>query len=91
MINRRLATQAISDNDVLKLLIADKYQSPTNDPSMGMDAETYMDALSRQRGSLDPIETEEEILDMYKELLDSGIDPSQLGAIEHGPNDMRFL
>ena len=91
MINRRMATQAISDNDLLKLLIADKYQSPTDDPAMGIDAEIYMDALSRQRGSLDPIETEEEIKELYMQLLESGIDPSQLGAIEHGPNDMKYL
>ncbi len=82
MTKRRMATEAISDHDLLKLLIADKYQH--RNPQMGIDPDDYIRALSRREGSIHPSESEDEVREMYDALLDAGIDPSQQGAIEHG-------
>ena len=82
MTKRRMATEAISDNDVLKLLIADKYQH--RNPQMGIDPDSYISALSRREGSINLSDSEDAVREMYEALLNAGIDPSQQGAIEHG-------
>jgi hypothetical protein len=74
MNKRRMATEAISDDDLLKLLIADKYQH--RNPQMGISPDEYIQALSRREGSYDPSETEPYIKQVYQELLDKGLDPA---------------
>ena len=80
-----MAGQAISDEQLMALLLADKYQAPVGHQILGermfIDGDELI-AMDQNHG-LTAKDTEPDVREMYLDMLRRGQDPAILGAIEH--------
>ena len=85
MRKKRMAGQAISDEQLMELLMADKYQAPVGHKVLGerlfIDGDELI-AMDNNLG-LTAMDTEPEVREMYLDILNRGVDPALLGAMQH--------
>ena len=79
-----MAGQVISDEQLMALLLADKYQAPVGHKVLGdrvfIDGDELI-AMDDNLG-LRAMDTEPDVRGMYLDMLNRGEDPSQQGAIK---------
>ena len=82
---RRMAGEAISDRQLIDLLLADKYQAPVGHTIYGermfIDGDELM-AMDENLG-LTARDTEPDVKEIYEYLIRQGIDPGFQGAMEN--------
>ena len=86
MSKKRMAGQAISDEQLRALLLADKYQAPVGHQVLGervfIDGDELI-AMDENLG-LTAIDTEPDVRELYLDMMRQGIDPGYQGAAQHG-------